>query len=497
MNNGQPPYGDPSQWGQQPGQNPAQPYAPGQYPQQPGTYQQPAAPAGYEQQYGQSQSWQPQTYQPQAHQPQASYQQQSWQPYGQQGGAAQPYQQNAYQQPYQQGSYQQGGYQQGAQSGYPQQPYQQPVYQQPQQNPYQQGMQNVQPLQQIQPQQPAGQYHQAQGYSGYVSAPGDGSLLSAITPEVIVKVALFGLLPVLFLLGVLLPSQPLCWIFLVAAALTVAAMWLKELVDSNLRLISSLLCGVLAVVALVVAINGPADKKEQQGTTGPATQSSQSSTMQGGSVPTWENTPSPTPAVDLYAESGAAAEALQSFFYFWQINHDENMLALTAPSWRAQQADPLTAIFKIRANRTPVDDPEIVSIDGTEQDTVRTAKVKVTISRNIYGRDPALMSFDVVLLKEDGAWYIDPNSLASNEVVATTKATNAMATQPVLNTAQADTVLYYNPDGGSYYHYEANCGKINSRYLPLKGQFLFSQVNDAPYKELEPCTYCGAPWRDR
>ena len=173
------------------------------------------------------------------------------------------------------------------------------------------------------------------------------------------------------------------------------------------------------------------------------------------------------------------------------------MLALTAPSWQAQQADPLTAIFKIRANRTPVADPEIVSIDGTEQDAVRTAKVKVTISRNIYGRDPALMSFDVVLLKEDGAWYIDPNSLASNEVVATTKATNAMATQPVLNTAQASTVLYYNPDGGSYYHYEANCGKINARYLPLRGQFLFSQVNDAPYKDLEPCTYCGAPWRDK
>lgn len=508
MNNGRPPYGDPSQWGQQPqaGQDPSAQFVPaqpgyGQYAQQSGSYapqanqgayQQPYAQQGYGQQYAPNQ---PQTYQPQTRQPQESYQQQSWQPYGQQP-----------QQPYvQQGAYQQGGYQQPyAQGGYQQQAYPQGGYQQPQQQMYQQAMQNGQPLQQgyqqpAQPQQPAAQYHPATGYSGYVTRPGEESGGMTITPEVITKVVLFGLLPVLFLLGVLLQNQPLCWIFLAAAAATVAAMWLRDLVDSNLRLVSSMICGVLAVVALVVAINGPGKARQQeQGSTGVNVGQSQSSGAQNAGVPGWEPTASPTPTVvpDPHQEAGEAAERLQSFFYFWHVNNDENMLALTAPSWRNQQAEPLKALFTIRANRTPEDDVEIISISGDEADTVRTAKVKVTINKHITGRSPEMLSFNVVMLKEDGSWYVDPLSLASNEVVSTTKATNAMATQPVLHTAKPDTTLYYNPDGGSYYHIDPNCGKINARYLPLQGQFLYSQLNESFYAELENCTYCGAPLRN-
>ena len=489
MNNGQPPYGNQPQWGQQP--------AAGQYPQQtgsyappnvPGAYQQPYAQPGYGQQFAQSQPMPAQTYQPQSHQAQP-YQQQNWQPYGQQA-----------QQPYQQQPYAQGGYQQPyAQQGYPQYP--QNGYQQPEQQVYQQAQQNAQPLQQQayqQPQQPqGGQFYPAQGnYSGYVTGPAEGGA-NPINAEVITKVVLCGVLPVLFLLGVLLPNQVLCWIFLAAAAATVAAMWLRDLVDGNLRLVSTMIAGVLAIVALVVAINGPGRPQQTQNDAG-RTPTNQSGSAMGGSM-TWEDvaTPSPSPTQDPFAESGAAAEALQSFFYFWHVNNDESMLALTAPSWRNEQEDPLKALFTIRANRTPSDDAQIVSISGDEADDTRTAKVKVTISRNISGRSSEVLSFNVVLLKEDGVWYIDPRSLTSNEVISTTKGTNEMPTQPVLHTAQAATVLYYNPDGGSYYHIDPNCGKINARYLPLKGQFLYSQLNDAPYSELDNCTYCGAPLRGK
>lgn len=480
MNNGRPPYSDPSQWGQQPaaGQDPAAQFVPGQYPQQ--AYQQPyAAQPGYGQQYAQSQPY-PQTYQPQNHQAQESYQQQTWQPYGQQA-PQQPYEQPAYQQPYQQ-QYQQQAYQQ---------PYQQQGYQQsyPQQ-PYQQGMQNAAPLQQP-------QFFPAKGYSGYVTQPGGGEGGgNAISPEVITKVVLFGVLPVLFLLGMLLMEPVLCWIFIAAAAATVAAMWLRELVDSNLRLISSIVCGVLAAFALFVAVSGrPAT--EQQENLGGGTNAAVNGTPATGML-TWENTPAPatpTPESDPYAEAGAAAERLQSFFWFWHVNNDENMLLLTAPSWRNEQSDPLKALFTIRANRTPADDMEIVSFSGSEADTMRTAKVKVTVSKNITGRSPEVLSFNVVMIKENGEWYVDPRSLASNEVISTTKATNEMPTQPPLHTARPDTVLYYNPDGGSYYHIDNNCGKINARYLPLKGQFLYSQLDETPYKDLENCTYCGAPLR--
>ena len=56
---------------------------------------------------------------------------------------------------------------------------------------------------------------------------------------------------------------------------------------------------------------------------------------------------------------------------------------------------------------------------------------------------------------------------------------------------------YFNPKGGEMYHYDAECVAVNKRYLPMKGQFLFSQINDAPYKSLENCTYCGAPLRNK
>ena len=75
-----------------------------------------------------------------------------------------------------------------------------------------------------------------------------------ISEEVIAKVALFGVLPVLFLLAVIFKQPVLCWVFLAGAAATVAAMWLREMVDSNLRLVSTMICGVLAVVALIQAL---------------------------------------------------------------------------------------------------------------------------------------------------------------------------------------------------------------------------------------------------
>lgn len=497
MNNGRPPYGDPSQWGQQPaaGQEPAALYVQGQaqygqYPQQ-GSYVQQTPEGGYPQQAYpqqsyqppqpyQQQAWQQQMYQPQTHQAQESYQQQTWQPYQQQG-------------------YSQQGWQQ---QGYPQ------TWQQAEAPMYQQAMQNDQPLQQGYPQQGMqnpqepvqGMFYPAQGYSGYVSQPKGKE--PALTAEVVTKVALFGVLPVLFVLGIVLKSQALCWVFLAAAAATVAAMWLRELVDQNLRLVATMICGVLGVVALVTALNGaPVDQQqEQQGSAGIGANAGLSSGTVGTGM-TWEETPSPSPTPtatpDPYAESGAAAEQLRSFFYFWHVNNDENMLALTAPSWRNSQSEPLKALFTIRANRTPADDCEIVSISGSESDTMRTAKVRVTISKNITNREPALYSFNVIMLKEDGVWYVDPRSLASNEKETTTQALyNEMPTQPVLNTGSPSTVLYYNPDGGSYYHYDQNCGDINPKYLPLKGQFLYSQLNDAPYSELENCSYCGAPLRE-
>ena len=73
--------------------------------------------------------------------------------------------------------------------------------------------------------------------------------------------------------------------------------------------------------------------------------------------------------------------------------------------------------------------------------------------------------------------------------------TPAPTAEPTTNPA---TVLYYNPDGGSYYHTDPNCsanGDVKKEYLPYSGNFLYSEVNDMNYKNLKPCPYCNAPAR--
>lgn len=57
----------------------------------------------------------------------------------------------------------------------------------------------------------------------------------------------------------------------------------------------------------------------------------------------------------------------------------------------------------------------------------------------------------------------------------------------------ADTVLYYNPQGGQYYHADQNCSSIKSRYLPLQGSVTYAELDDPAYSALTPCKHCNPP----
>ncbi|HPS81193.1 MAG TPA: hypothetical protein PLP25_04960, partial [Candidatus Limiplasma sp.] len=51
-------------------------------------------------------------------------------------------------------------------------------------------------------------------------------------------------------------------------------------------------------------------------------------------------------------------------------------------------------------------------------------------------------------------------------------------------------LLYYNKDGGKYYHDIANCGMVKEQYLPLSS-FTYAELDTAPFSELEPCPGCA------
>ena len=516
MSNSRPPYdgaGDAGQNPQQPGFSqgnypPAQGYAPNggyapndaygqgyapqngygqpQYGQQGyAGYQQPYGQQGYQQPYGQQEYQQP-------------YGQQGYQqPYGQ------SYEQQGYQQPYAQQPYQQQPYdQQGfVQPGGYQQPYEQQGYQQgySQQNPQET---DLPPEQQYAQYTPDGQrVYPTSGRSGFRVQP---AAHREIPWDTIAKVLMFGVLPILFILSMVFAWTAVKWIVLVGAVASIAAMWIRELVTPNARLVLSLLLASAAVVCLVSALATNAADNQN-----PA-QPNQSGQMQQGSTSgnnldvnltaTDTPNPAPTPTATPVDDSEECYAQLHSFFTLWKNNAISQMVNLTAPSWRSSIKGGTDAVTQklfgeVLTNRTPVS-WDFTAITGTSNDIARMVTVRAVINKNNTLGESVYL-WKVRMVKEDGVWYVDPATLQSNEQESTATPTNALATQPVLNTSHPDLLIYYNPEGGTYYHIDPNCESLNPKYRPLSGVIKWSQIEDDPYDKLEQCKRCGAPLREK
>ena len=497
----------------------------GQNPQQPGFSQGNYPPA---QGYAPNGGYAPNDAYGQGYAPQNGYGQQGYadyqQPYGQQGyqqpygqqGYQQPYGQQGYQQPYGQG-YEQQGYQQPyAQQPYQQQPYDQQGfvqpggYQQPyEQQGYQQGYSQQNPQEtDLPPEQQYAQYtpdgqrvYPTSGRSGFRVQP---AARREIPWDTIAKVLMFGVLPILFILSMVFAWTAVKWIVLVGAVASIAAMWIRELVTPNARLVLSLLLASAAVVCLVSALATNASNNQN-----PA-QPNQSGQMQQGSTSgnnldvnltaTDTPNPAPTPTATPVDDSEECYAQLHSFFTLWKNNAISQMVNLTAPSWRSSIKGGTDAVTQklfgeVLTNRTPVS-WDFTAITGTSNDIARMVTVRAVINKNNTLGESVYL-WKVRMVKEDGVWYVDPATLQSNEQESTATPTNALATQPVLNTSHPDLLIYYNPEGGTYYHIDPNCESLNPKYRPLSGVIKWSQIEDDPYDKLEQCKRCGAPLREK
>ena len=117
------------------------------------------------------------------------------------------------------------------------------------------------------------------------------------------------------------------------------------------------------------------------------------------------------------------------------------------------------------------------------------------------GKDPVRYRFMILMVKESGQWYVDPNSLATNDVATETpspapgKETVVQSLAPRMTVTpipDPSTKLYYNANGGKYYHLDPNCSAVNPKFLPM-ASFLYSELDNAPFSSLQPCLKCGAP----
>ena len=320
-----------------------------------------------------------------------------------------------------------------------------------------------------------------------------------LEPEKIAMIVLC-LLPVLFVVGLVSSVAVVKWIFIVLAAALVAVMWVRPIVSPNSRFTFTAIYAALVVVALISVLTAaPVDATNNNSASGSGGDPMLSGAA--GQLETAEPDSVPLVAVqetEVPLDADPAVAVVKSFFYFWSVNGTDDMVSLCAPSWQTSVEEPNKALFTILTTRIPVD-YTVEQIGGTANDASRTVTVTATIDKQ-NGRAASKYRFSVLMVRENDTWYVDPRSLTSNEALETatpedTSVTPTPDPSAAAATVNPDTVLYYNPDGGSLYHADQNCQKVGQKYRPLKGTFKYSQLNDSPFSSLTACNVCNAPLR--
>lgn len=315
-------------------------------------------------------------------------------------------------------------------------------------------------------------------------------------------IAAGAVLLVLFVVSVLITKNATLKIAMILlSAATAGFLWIRPITAENRRLTYTVFALALCLLTAVSFIFGQ-PKDTTRNSAGTGTQASTTAKSQAADVP---EIPSQSQATAKTADTANQQAALQyddlmtrlvSFFTYWAENRQDEMLELCAPSWKAKQENARTKLFGLLQNRRPLDcTPE--SISGTEADTSRRVTLTSTISRN-NNKDPEKFRMSIVMVKENNEWYIDPNSLQTNEH-AETPDPNVTPTPAPTPTAAvySSTLLYYNPNKGEYYHLDPNCKTVGAKYVPLQGKFTYAEINTEPFSKLKPCNVCGAPLREQ
>lgn len=321
--------------------------------------------------------------------------------------------------------------------------------------------------------------------------------------DAILKIFLFAVLPVLFIPCLFVPQSFnfLRYAFVALCVGGLGLMWAWRTFSQSTRSTLSIIYVALCVVVVSMLFSGAKDAR---------TASSQAAgdlqvtaTPAPGSAIVVDNSqaeaqPTVAPETEPPLGTSEAEVRLTLFMDYWQVMNIENMVTLVQPSWASTANVPSTSLFTLLSNRTPTE-YTIESISGSDSDSSRTVTMSALIDKN-NGKDPVRYRFQIIMVKESGSWYVDPNSLATNDVVAT-QDPNATPTVGNMTAAPRTTVtpvpdpstkLYYNPNGGSKYHLDPNCSTVAEKYLPLTA-FPYSELGNAPYNKLTPCLKCGAP----
>lgn len=314
--------------------------------------------------------------------------------------------------------------------------------------------------------------------------------------QVLVTIAL----PILFLVSLLLRNTRLYLMFAALSAGSLLVMWLLSAFVPNARLTISFIHIAMILVALTAVWLSPSQPTVAPAQTTAASQGGEIQSLFSNELSeaarsmTVTEPESQTVAASAPNATSMAQQRLEQFMGAWVSVDYEAMVSLSVPSWVNQQKDPVQAMFQVRMNRTPID-YQFTNITGSDADSTRTIDMQTTISKN-NGNPPEKFMIQVLMMRINDVWYVDPSSLGSSQVIADSSVTAVpVITIAPMVTASPDLRLYYNADGGTFYHVDNNCPSIHKDYLPLTASFTYSQVNESQYSKLQPCGTCHSPSR--
>ncbi len=342
---------------------------------------------------------------------------------------------------------------------------------------------------------------QQPGFTVQPTAPVKPPRAASLDADKLWSVFLFGLLPLLFIpcLFVTNTWDALRYVFLGSAVLGLGVMWFRQMFTPVSRLIVSIVHVALCIVTIAMLMQGANEARQASASLGQPHQADATPTP---TIAVNAVVPEATPAPEATVTGPSEAERrLELFMELWKVNNTTEMVNLVQPSWRGQQENASKALFLSLANRTP-EDFTIEDISGTETDNSRTVTMRATINKNT-GKPAVVYRFMVMMVKEGGEWYVNPNSLATNDAqetevkdenVVNTQSSGSVTEPPretVTPAPPASTLLYYNA-GGNNYHMDPNCSKVASEYLPFDFSFPYSELKSYN-KTLLPCLNCNAP----
>ncbi|GHU72453.1 hypothetical protein AGMMS49992_08430 [Clostridia bacterium] len=316
---------------------------------------------------------------------------------------------------------------------------------------------------------------------------------------------LFFVLPILGLFAILM--QPMRWVFMAAALLSLLTMWGLKCFMPRARLITSVILTGLIALAIVGALASPGSTPYNVGGL---------NTLAGGDVQATSTPGVGSDAGVVNVDSGItdldsvgvdtgessagvkspAETVLLAYLELWKLgNNTEEMVKYTWPEWRRMVENPQFVLFSTYANRKMLE-WEYTMPTVSDLDTVVTVPVVAKV-QNVNGTT-AGVQYAAMLYRVDDTWYVDPQSFRSGLAVVEATPTPDPAATPKptpMVTVNPNTKLWYNSDNGAYYHTVKNCSTIAERYVSKMSSFTYSQLGEKKYSKLKPCLTCSAPAR--